>query len=108
MNKGKKIFLFVFTSLLLVISISAVSLYDNVKNSYTNLFEGIEYYYEDEFQYLTIDLAMQVDDTYEPLEVTNVDSEKKNSILNELNDSIFETRSIITVSYTHLTLPTIA
>lgn len=95
MNKGKKIFLFVFTSLLLVISISAVSLYDNVKNSYTNLFEGIEYYYEDEFQYLTIDLAMQVDDTYEPLEVTNVDSEKKNSILNELNDSIFETRSII-------------
>lgn len=95
MNKGKNIFLFVFTSLLLVISISAVSLYDNVKNSYTNLFEGIEYYYEDEFQYLTIDLAMQVDDTYEPLEVTNVDSDKKNSILNELNDSIFETRSII-------------
>lgn len=95
MNKGKKIFLFVFTSLLLVISISAVSLYDNVKNSYTNLFQGIEYYYEDEFQYLTIDLAMQVDDTYEPLEVTNVDSDKKNSILNELNDSIFETRSII-------------
>lgn len=95
MNKGKNIFLFVFTSLLLVISISAVSLYDNVKNSYTNLFEGIEYYYEDEFQYLTIDLAMQVDDTYEPLEVMNVDSDKKNSLLNELNDSIFETRTII-------------
>lgn len=95
MNKGKNIFLFIFTSLLLVISISAVSLYDNVKNSYTNLFKGIEYYYEDEFQYLTIDLAMQVDNTYEPLEATNVDSGKKLSLMSELNDSIFETRSLI-------------
>lgn len=94
MNKWKKIFLFVFTSLLLVISISAVSLYDNVKNSYTNLFEGIEYYYEDEFQYLTIDPCNASRRHIWTTWSYECRIRKKKINTEWINDSIFETAAV--------------
>lgn len=65
-KKRKNIFIVLFTVMITVMSLIAVSLYDNAKTQGVNRFKDIEYYYEDEFQLFTMNLAMQLDSTYQP------------------------------------------
>lgn len=66
MKKGKNIFIVIFSLLLLTMSAVIISLYDNVKEN-TTIQRGnmIEYYFKNDFQFLTLSLAKELNPDFE-------------------------------------------
>lgn len=95
MKKGKNIFIIILNVLLLTLSLSAISLYDNAKNNIVNHYDQIEYYYENELQMFTIDLAMRLDEEYNPLKLDGLTDEEKYYFNQGFNDSLTTVRSFI-------------
>lgn len=95
MKKKKNVFPLFCTILLLVLSVSAVSLYDNIQTSKTYRYDHIESYYEEEFQCMTLDLAMQVNEDYFPLDLQGLEEDQKQYEEKRLRDSIYDTRSFV-------------
>lgn len=68
MNKKKNIFILLFLSLLLLMTSSILSLYDNVKkNIDINGNQLLANYLDEDFQYFTLAMAKEVDPSYEIL-----------------------------------------
>lgn len=96
MKKGKTIFTILFTILLFVMSFSAVSFYDNIKKEDIDQLKNIEYYFSDEFQYMTMDLAMQLDSSYNPLQFKNsTNKEDEDYIKSEFKYNLEDVRNFI-------------
>ena len=92
-KKHKNICLVLLAVMITAMSLIAVSLYDNAKTPGTNRFEDIEYYYEDEFQLFTIDLAMQLDPTYQPLRMTAELPQEEQNYVRDAMDSMLKEAS---------------
>lgn len=84
--KGKNIFKITFTAFTLLLTITIVSLYDNIRQSRMIQEDEIMYRLSDEFQTLTLDLAMQLNEDYQP--TTNVED------MSVLKDDITVVRNI--------------
>ena len=105
-KKRKNIFMVLFTVMITVMSLIAVSLYDNAKTQGVNRFKDIEYYYEDEFQLFTMNLAMQLDSTYQPFhfpaslpqEEQGYLSQQFHSMLDEVNNFVRNDRQFYYVA----------
>lgn len=96
MKKGKIIFTIILTSMLLIMSFSAISLYDNVNTKDFNKTKDIEHYFSDEFQYATLDLAMQLDSSYTPLQFSDTMLEEdKDYVKSEFNNQLENVKSFI-------------
>ena len=96
MNKGKNIFTIILITLLIVMSFSAISFYDNVNTRDIDKFKNIEYYFSDEFQYTTLGLTMQLDSDYNPLLFSNsVNDENKEYVKSEFNNRLEDIRSFM-------------
>lgn len=95
MKKGKNIFIIILNVLLLTLSLSAISLYDNAKDNVTKRYDQIEYYYQDELQMFVVDLAMRLDDEYEPLKMNGLSLDQKTYIEDVFDDNLISVRSFI-------------
>ena len=96
MKKGKNIFTIILTSILLIMSFSAISLYDNVNTKDINKFKDIEYYFSEEFQYTTLGLTMQLDSNYTPLLFSDsVNNENKEYVKDEFNHRLEDVKSFM-------------
>ena len=85
MKKQKKIFIIVFVSLLTILSVMTLSLYDNVKENMLAS-DDLAYYLNDDLQLLTIAKAKEVDPSYEPISFgEGIDEESKQIFLNLFN-----------------------
>lgn len=96
MKKGKNIFTIILTSILLIMSFYAISLYDNVNTKDINKFKDIEYYFSEEFQYTTLGLTMQLDSNYTPLLFSDsVNNENKEYVKDEFNHRLEDVKSFM-------------
>ena len=96
MKKGKNIFTIILTSILLIMSFSAISLYDNVNTKDINKFKDIEYYFSEEFQYTTLGLTMQLDSNYTPLLFSDsVNNENKEYVKAEFNHRLEDVKGFM-------------
>lgn len=93
-NNGKKIFTVVFIFVLFVISLTTVSMYDNTKELNTRKYDDILYYFENDFQYYTLQLAHQVDPSFEIFSFSSdVDENTKAQITNQFLDEASASQS---------------
>lgn len=96
MNKGKNIFTIILTTFLFIMSFSAISFYDNVNDENIDKFKNIEYYFSDDFQYMTLDLAMQLDSSYNPLYFKDsVTKENEDYVKNEFSFRLEDIKSFM-------------
>lgn len=72
MKKGKRLFTVIFYGFLIFASTFIISMYDNAKlNPALSNVKNVEYYYSNELQMMTMDLAKAVDPTYTPFTFPN-------------------------------------
>lgn len=77
-------------------SISALSLYDNVNTKDMDKFKNIEYYFSEEFQYTTLDLTMQLDPSYSPLSFPDtINKEYQDNLKNEFITGLEDVKSFM-------------
>lgn len=89
MNKAKNIFCVIFAGLLVILSITIVSLYDNVKEN-TNLKNNwrVGELFNEEFQYFT--LAM-IKEAFPEYEIFSYNQELPENIKQQINDDVLRT-----------------
>lgn len=88
MKKSKRIFSIVFIVLLLIMSGTVLSLYDNVRDNAPKN-EELAHIISDDLQYFTIAMAKQLDPSYEPLIINeSVDEATRQAIKERFNQQI--------------------
>lgn len=87
MNKPKRIFSLVLTTLLLIMSVLIISFYDNVKDNISlNRNQKLASYLDEDFQFFTLAMAKEVDPDYEILSFDeDVPENVKQQISEQLN-----------------------
>lgn len=96
MKKRNNIFTIILTILLFIMSFSAVSLYDNANTEDTDRFNNIGYFFEDEFRYTTLGLAMQLDPSYSPLQYSEtILDENKEDVQSDFDQRLEYTKNFM-------------
>lgn len=88
MQKGKRLFIIIFTSALLLLSSTTVAVYDNIRRNTSNeKSKSIEYNFKSYFQLMTLSIAKELDPEYE---IVTFDAGTPESEINDITAEIYD------------------